>query len=278
MSRCCGWCRWRWPGTWTWRPDVTLLRVVPMAMAWYVDLIEDADAEVGDAAREAWAETQTALRELELRDTPEVKWERTALFAYSLARRLEGKRPVYVLHGPRALRLPEPPHFVGLSEDLVALRFSRPDLVRESSTADTLAELPGGVELMAFEWDRSEAGTGEMVSFRSEWRLRERVPTPLQFGVGLIPAGVSPEHFAQRLSRDGFFVQAFPLVGEQQPEASPEGTVYEQRGWFIIPTNTPPGLGRTVIGIGPLYREQYVGWTEVGTIQVHARPRPANPP
>ncbi len=168
---------------------------------------------------------------------------------------------------------------MGLSEDLVALRSSSPDLIRERVRRPALAEFPEGVELVAFEWKRAEAGAGGMVEFRSEWRLKKKVTTQLQFGVGLAPEGVSPQHFSRRLSRDGFFLQAFPLAsGQRELGASPQGTIYEQRGWFIIPTNTPPGTCRTAIGLGPLYLEQYVGWTEVGRIEVQARPRPRNGP
>jgi hypothetical protein len=259
------------------RPDVTLIRVIPLQTDWYIDLIED--ATVREATRQAWGETQTAVRELGLRDPLEMKWERTALFAYSLARRLEGVRPIYVLHGPMRLELPQPPYFVGLSEDLVALRFEPPQLVRERAPGPPLGEYAEGVELVAFEWDHAEAGTGELVQFRSEWRLKGDVAMPLQFGVRLCPQGLSPEQFPSELSRDGFFTQAFPLAyGERSLGPSAEGTVYEQRGWFIVPTNAAAGAYRTFVGLGPLYLEEYTGWTDVGGIQVQARPRPRNGP
>ena len=177
------------------------------------------------------------------------------------------------------LDLPQPPYFVGLSEDLVALRFEPPQFVRERASGPALGEYPEGVELVAFEWDQAEAGTGELMQFRSEWRLKGKVSMPLQFGIRLSPQGLPPEQFPLRLSRDGFFTQAFPLAnGERSLGPSVEGTVYEQRGWFIIPTNAAAGTYRTSVGLGPLYREQYTGWADVGGIEVQARPRPRNGP
>ncbi len=259
------------------RPDVTLIRVIPLQSDWYIDLIED--TAVREATRQAWGETRAAVQEMGLSGRPDQKWESTALFAHSLARRLEGVRPVYVLHGPMRLELPEPPYFVGLSEDLVALRFDPPQFVRERVPGPALGEYPGGIELIAFEWDRAEAGTGEVISFRSEWRLKAEVPMPLQLGVRLSPEGLSPDQLPPSLSRDGFFTQAFPLAyGERSPGASAEGSVYEQSGFFIIPTNAPAGTYRTFVGLGPLYLEQYTGWADVGGIQVQARPRPRNGP
>ncbi len=269
------------------RQDVTLVRVVPLRTNWYLDLIED--AQVREAVRQAWEETPVALREAGPRDPPEMQWDRTAHFAYRLAQRLRGSRPVYVLHGPwpfvRTLaaqgqwELPGPPYFVGLSEDLVALRERPPRLTREQMDGPALAGFPEGLELVAFEWDRTEVETGEVVEFRAEWRLSGPISNPLQFGIGLAPETVSPDFYKRTLSRKGHFVQAFPLLcGSRDLGPSPEGTVYEQRGSLIVPTNTPPGACRVVVGLGPVYQGQYEGWAEVGTIRVEARPKPRNGP
>jgi hypothetical protein len=166
-----------------------------------------------------------------------------------------------------------------MTEDLVALRFEEPTLAEAGVTDATAAEFPAGVELLRFRWERSEVGTGEMVGFRSEWRVRQRLGGALQFAVGLAPEAVDVERFTEELREKGRFVQAFPLVrGFWRRTPSPDGTVYVQTGEVIVPTNCPAGKCHTLVGIGPLYSVENVGWTEVGGLDIEARPRPSNGP
>ena len=252
------------------RPDVTLIRVVPLPTDWYIGTLP---AELREAVRQSWAQT-----ELTLADANRYKWERTALFAYLLAKRVGESRPVYVLHGPLSVALPGPPYFVGVSEDLVALRPERPGPALGQSSR-TAAQFPGGIELADFELERMEAGTGERVEFRSRWRVPSRLPGPVQFALRLTPLGLPREKFEKSLLPKGRFAQAFPLLSSQWDLAPlPEGEEYEQAGTLIVPTNCPPGVCTLEVGIGPLYSPENVGWTTIGEIQVRGLPAPTNKP
>jgi len=257
------------------RPDVTLVRIVPLLTDWYTGTLPQA---VREAVRQSWAQTEVTLAELRSVDPSRYQWERTALFAYLLAKRLEASRPVYVLHGPMGMALPGPPYFVGVSEDLVALRTERPGPALGQSSR-TAAEFPGGIELADFELKRIEAGTGELVEFRSRWRVPARLPGPVQFALRLTPLGLAREEFEKSLLPKGRFTQAFPLLASQWDLAPlPEGTEFEQMGTVIVPTNCPSGACALEVGIGPLYSPENVGWTTIGEIQVRGIPAPTNKP
>ncbi|UCC68721.1 MAG: hypothetical protein JSV79_01960, partial [Armatimonadota bacterium] len=175
-------------------------------------------------------------------------------------------------------RFPGPPHFVGLSEDLVELRPEQPELARKKVAGPVLTGIPGSAELVGFELERGQAGTGETVGFRAEWVLNGPPPRA-HFGIALGPEAVDAEYFARRLVPEGRFIQGFPvLYGLHDIGVSPKGTVYEQRGQLIIPTNAPEGKYRVGVGIGPPHAEQYAGWVEVGDLRIEARPQPRNGP
>lgn len=248
------------------RRDISLLRAVRLPDQWYVDLIRD--PELRAAVRASWAATSP---ELDMHD-------RAALFAQDLATRLQGRRPVYALHAPFGVRAAEPPYFIGISEDLVEVGPRLPDAVRRDDGHRLVGRLPGGVEIASFAWDRPAAGTGQMVGFTVWWRLSGPAAN-LQFGVSLVPKGMKPERFERALLPKGRFVQGFP-VAYGRPDAGPTaaGTVYEQRGSAIVPSNAPAGSYRTFIGIGPKYAGEYQGWIEVGQLEVRARPLPRNGP
>lgn len=262
------------------REDVTLIRVVPLELDWYVDTLPDGGFR--ETVSEAYGDTQVSLSALAPMEASQFKWERTALFARHLSERLDGGRPVYALHGSRDPRVTGPPYFVGITQDLVAVRGEWPELTKERPDAAALAEYPGGVELVEFDWDRTEVATGELlVGFRTVWQIREKLTGPLQFVVGLAPATVEPSDFAQGLKDEGFFMQAFPLIsGRREILPSPEGTVYVQRGEVIVPTNCPAGPCLVAVGVGPLYTpaELVAGWNMVGELDVRARPKPSNGP
>jgi hypothetical protein len=252
------------------RPDVALVRVVPLPTDWYVGTLPEG---IREAVRQSWTET-----ELTLADPSRYKWERAALFAYLLAKGLKGSRPVYVLHGPMSITLPGPPYFVGVSEDLAAVRFERPG-PKPGRSSGTVGEFPGGIELAEFELERMEAGTGERIEFRSRWRVASRLPGPVQFALRLTPLGLPREKFEKSLLPKGRFTQAFPLLASQWDLAPlPEGDEFEQTGALIVPTNCPPGVCSVEIGIGPLYSPENVGWTTIGEIQVQGLAAPTNKP
>ena len=258
------------------RQDVQLIRVVPLQMDWYVGTL--ADETIREPVRASWAETEATLADLARADPMAYKWERTALFAYLLARRIGDRRPVYALHGSRMMDLEAPPYFVGLSEDLVALRPQLP--VPTTVDEETVkAAFPGGIELSEFELERVDLGTGELVEFSSQWHVPTRLPGPVQFAVRLVPGNADEQEFTESLAPNGRFVQAFPLLAGQWDLAPlPEGEEFEQSGTLIVPTNCPSGTCAVEVGIGPLYSPENVGWTAVGEIDVTARPKPRNGP
>ena len=249
------------------RPEVVTLSSQGMFYDWYVDLIED-------------AELRTAIRAVRPSTLPPEEYhiEIAPLLAYVLAKELEGRRRVYVVRAPGVLPLEPPPYFVILDESLVRLQFEPPDLLREKEPGPPLAEFPGGVRLVGFEWERSEAGNGELVGFRAEWQLEQQVERT-SFVLAMRPPGMTDEQFGD-LSAKARVAQVFPLLhGPRAIFPSPPGTVYEQRGLAIVPTNGPSGPYVTAVGMpgGEGDAGEYT-WAAVGEIWVQPRPLPTNPP
>ncbi len=251
------------------RRDVTLLRTVRMSDQWYVDLIED--DELRKTAQEAWADSASlGERPLEIHD-------QTAVFAYRLARALEGKRPVYCLHGPFIVRLTGPSYFVAWSEDLVALNLALPKMKAGEETGPVLTEFPGGAKLVGFRWDKVEARTGELVGFTTTWRVEGTAPL-MQFGVGLRPETMPAAQFERKLMKKGRFVQGYPLLYGPGVATELSPGVYQQRGQAIMPSNAPTGEYQVAVGIGPMYTPVYQQWTEVAKIRIIEGPLPNNGP
>jgi 4-amino-4-deoxy-L-arabinose transferase-like glycosyltransferase len=254
------------------RPDVLLLRATRLNDRGYLDMIPD--PEVRAAAKEIGFPART-------RSQVEFN-EAAAGFAYQLARKLEGRRPVYAVHGPLTMQLPGPPYFESLSMDLVRVTMARPDLGRRGQGA-ALASFPNGADLVGLGLDRAEAGTGELVHFIARWRLRAPLPQS-QFALALLPQGASPERAVEVPDEQARLVQFFPfLYGQWGLPPSPAEAVYEQRGTLIVPSNAPPGKYQVVTAVGLPMQEDlrpYVGWTAVpgATVEVRARPLPANGP
>ena len=250
------------------KEDVTLVRSTRVQDDWYVDSLRD--GEVRAAIREVLPEALAGGAEIH---------EQTALLSYLLAKRLGAERRVYALHGPMMTQTPEPPYFVGRSEDLVEVCFEQPDMLRAQREEAALTVFPGGVMLMGFEWDRDEVTTGEVVGFTARWRVGATPPVGAQFAIGLAPETVDAEQFAEVLRERGRFVQAFPLLYRLRGLApTPEGSVYEQRGVVIIPSNGPGGTYRTAMGFSQGMPPAYQGWMETGSLQVTAGPLPRNGP
>jgi hypothetical protein len=254
------------------RPDVLLLRASRLNDRGYLDMIPD--PVVRAAAKEIGFPT-TTRSQVEFNQA-------AALFTYQFAQKLNGRRPLYAVHGPLGIELPGPPYFDGLSLDLVKVTMQRPELAREGEGA-ALASLPNGAELVTLDFGRAEAGTGEVVPFTARWRLSAPLG-PAQFALALLPEGASPERAAEVPNDQARLVQFFPfLYGQWGLPPSPAGTVYEQRGALIVPSNAPAGRYQIAAAIGPPMQEdlqQYVGWTAVpgAAVEVRARPLPANGP
>jgi hypothetical protein len=260
------------------RKDVTVIRTVGVMQPWYVNLIED--DELRTTVVQAWQYvnqsipiTGTGTREF---------WDGSALFAGLLAEHYRGRRPVYAVHGPTR-RVAEPPLFVGLSHDLVELRFEPPARPVIPAATHPMAQFPDTGDLMSCEWEKPEAANGELAKFTTDWHLAEQ-RSPMQFVIGLIPENMSFAQFAalpaEELQGETRLAQAFPLAyGDLGLPPSPDGMAYRQQGLFIIPSNASPGMHRTAVCVTPLYAQEYGGWTELGAaIRVTARPLPRNGP
>ncbi len=267
------------------RKDITLLRPQDLWHPWYVDLIPD--LELRHASEELWRTVNSEVR-IGMSNTPEF-WQGTALLAHSLAHHYRGRRTVYALHGWVTSPIQPPPYFVSLSEDLVKMDFGLPDLLhRAEEVAKPIAEFPGAIKLTSFEISRSEANTGQMVQFCARWRTESPLSGEL-FGIRLVPIGLgnpdgdsASKGYWRRLSAKGQFVQGFPLVyGLRGLAPSPPGTVYEQKGSIIVPSNAPSGQYALQIGFAPSYPPEYQQWAELSdedVLIVHARPLPTNGP
>jgi len=259
------------------RKDVTLIRTVGVMQPWYVDLIKD--SELRGVVRDGWADTSTRLG-VTSTGTPEFP-QGSALLAGILAQHYRGRRPVYAVHGP-ILPVPGPPFFIGLSQDLVQVRFEQPTRVTSAPSNRALAEFPGIGNLLSLQWGKTEAGNGELVRLTSDWQLGAQ-QSPMQVVIALIPAEVGLKQLAalssEKLQAETRLAQAFPLAyGDLGLLPLPQGMAYRQDGSFIIPSNTPPGRYKTAVCVTPLYSTEYRGWVEVGGIEVNPRPLPRNGP
>ncbi|MFB3883564.1 MAG: protein O-mannosyl-transferase family [Armatimonadota bacterium] len=249
------------------RRDVVLLRATRLVDEGYVELIPD--PEVREAVRAIGSPPGFAS------EGDSHEW--AAFFALQLAQRLRGWT-VYGVHGSLRGGIEGPPYFTNVSEDLARVQFEEPRPVVRASTAADIAQFQNGAALVGFTLDRPEAGTGEMVGFTARWRLFQQLPAS-QFGVALVPPGMEPDDLTADRLRDTRLVQGFFFLnGLWGTPPSAAGMCYEQRGATIVPSNAPPGEYRVFVGLGHLYAESYVGWTEVGRLRVRVRPLPENGP
>jgi len=245
------------------RRDVTVLRPMALSEEWYRETIDE--VELRDAASHAWTEVRSRFT-ITKPGTPEV-WETVATFAHELAKEYEGRRTVYALHGPVIKMLPGPPWFVGISDGLYRLSFERPVMVQEAKGEGALAEPTDAVNLVSVEFDRQEVQTGELVGFRARWRLEKLLPG-LLFALRLEPIQ-EPKRSAAPDEKNVFSVQGYPvLYGLWGLGASPAGTVYEQRGKVIVPTNLPAGEYGVEVGFAQSYPPEYGGWVGVEGVRL----------
>jgi len=268
------------------RRDIAQLAPQGLSLPWAVEAIPD--RELGSTAKELWSQITTEAN-ITRSYSPDC-FQGAALLAHRLAQRYRGRRAIYALHGEVTGAIPRPPYFVSLSQDLVKVDYDLPEdlLERVENLGTPLVELAGGVKLMSFELSKREAHTGELVDFRARWRLE----TPLSgglFGLKLVPThvrnsagGGGSQMEWERWSEKGKFVQGFPLVyGLIGISSSPPGTVYEQKGKLIIPSNAPAGGYGLEIGFSPSNPPDYQGWADLGReewLVVHPRPLPTNRP
>jgi len=258
------------------RPDITLLRPQDLWHEWYVSLM--ADRELRESSQESWEEVNAKLAIVQS-NTPEF-WQGTALLSSYLAQRYEGSRSVYALHGPVTDPIAPPPYFIGLSEDLVRLDFDLPRLlIPFEQDGQPVAEFSGGLQLLSFETARPGADTGELVAFRARWHTAAPLSGEM-FGVRLVPRVEQLPAGWERLSKKGRFTQGFPVVyGLRGLVGSSAGTVYEQQGHFIVPSNAPMGDYDVEVAFAPGYPPEYQNWCSSGnTLSVQSSPLPSNGP
>jgi len=245
------------------RPDVTFLRPLALSEQWYQETMQD--EELRDTASRVWSEVRKQIRITEP-GTPEV-WDAVAMFARGLASEYEGRRTVYALHG--GLRTPDrPPWFIGVNDSLYRLSFEQPQMISHVGATREVAAPPSGVHLVSLQFGRDEVRTGELVGFLIQWRLERPLPGVL-FALRFVPAQLGRPIPSES---DALIVQGYPvLYGLWGSGASPAGTVYEQRGSLLIPSNLPPGAYAIEIGSAQSYPPTYGGWTEVAGVKLRIR-------
>jgi hypothetical protein len=256
--------------------DLTVLSTPSLWEEWYLGLIED--GELRRAVEQEWEATS---REHDLRKPgTHERWNGVAKFSYRLAQHYRGRRAIYAQHGP-ILPFPGPPYFVGLTDGFYRLDFTLPDMIRPADKGDPTVGLPGGIGLTSLTVTPTEAKTGQLVEFRARWKLEKPLPGML-FALRLVPALGAPESAWRRLLGKSCFQQGYPvLYGLWNLSPSPAGTVYEQVGKYIIPSNAPAGEYRLELGYAQSLPPRYAHWVSLGDrvlIQVSAGPLPANPP
>jgi|WetSurMetagenome_2_1015567.scaffolds.fasta_scaffold49591_1 hypothetical protein len=251
------------------RPDVTLIRAQRLSDPAYTAMIRDPEAR---AAALSLPFPSAIRSNAEMADL-------AAGFAYQLALKLKGKRPVYALHGPMRGQTPSPPAFVNVSMDLARLDFD-PKLPRQSTAGAAEVDLGNGSAFAGLTLDRAKAGTGERVGFTCLWALQAQ-HSPVQFGLGLVPHGMTPEDFATLNNNDVRLVQNyFQVDGLWNLAATPPGQAYAQHGELIVPSNARPGRYDVALALGQIYNENYAGWVLLPgvSLDVTARPLPTNGP
>ena len=210
-------------------------------------------------------------------------WDGNAKLAYLVAQHYQRRRTVYALHGPVAA-FPGPPFFVGVGDQFYRLDFSIPVKVVKGEASAPLATLPGEVKLVSLEFSPTEPKAGQLVEWRALWQLGEPGPPGMWFCLRMRPAGKSPLLAGWKwASEKGHFEQGFAaLYGlwGMFPPSSP-GTLYEQRGKFLVPTHTPTGDYGFDLGYAraiPIVYDNFVSLGNHVTLHVTAAPPPTNGP
>jgi hypothetical protein len=256
--------------------QLTVINTPLLANSWYSELIED--EELRRAVIDLWGQV-AAEYDLSQPGTADY-WNGAARFSHLLAKHYQGRRTVYALHGPVS-PFPDPPYFVGLGDGFYRLDFALPDMVRMVEPEEPIAKLPQGVNLISFEIAPATAESGDLVEFRARWQLEEPLPGML-FAIRLLPAQEGWRSRWQQLLAKSCFQQGYPvLYGLWYLSATPTGTVYEQQGKYIIPSNCPSGDYRFEIGYAQSLPPTYGHWVELDArhgVRVRARPFPTNGP
>ncbi len=260
------------------RRDITLLRPQNLWHEWYLSLIRD--DELRQSSDALWRKVNSEIS-IARSNTPDF-WQGCAALAHYLAEHYRGRRSVYGLHGSVTASIAAPPYFVSLSEDLTRLDHDLPNLLlRAEVDREPVAEFPGGLHLLSFEIDRPDARRGDLVGFRVRWRTESPLSGEM-FGVRLLPSRTEAQTTWQQLSKKGRFVQGFPVIyGLRGLAPSPAGTVYEQEGKFIVPSNAPPGEYVVQVAFAPSYPPEYEQWVDADIgrmLLVRPRPLPTNGP
>jgi len=241
------------------RGDITLLPPHQLWQSWYPKALPD--RELRETSLKLWNQLTNDYH-LTAADGEDF-WQAVSVFAARLAEHYRGRRTVYAVHTPFT-PLPGPPYFTGVSRDLVRLDFEEPQVLRAAARpAPPAASFAGGVNLVSLELGGKGARPGDLVSFRARWRLDSSLAGSL-FAIRFRPVRASLSETAMESS--GFTQEYAPIYGLFGLAASPPGTVYEQDGKLIVPSNAPPGEYTLQVGYAIQYRPpQYEGWREVPT-------------
>ncbi len=122
------------------------------------------------------------------------------------------------------------------------------------------------------------------MEWRARWRLDQPGPPGMWFCLRLRPAARSPLRSGWKsLATKAYFEQGFAAVyglWGMLPPSNP-GSLYEQRGKFLVPTNAPAGEYGFDIGYAQAIPIVYDNWASLGDrVKLHltAAPRPTNGP
>jgi hypothetical protein len=168
-----------------------------------------------------------------------------------------------------------------MTDGFFRLDFELPDMVRAMKKSDPIVTLPDGIGLVSLTITPAEAKTGELVEFSARWQLGRPLPGML-FALRLVPVQGSLEPAWRRLLGKSCFQQGYPvLYGLWGLDPPPAGTVYEQVGKYIIPSNAPAGDYRVEIGYAQSLPPSYGHWVSLDDrvrIRLRAQPLPTNGP
>ena len=205
--------------------------------------------------------------------------------AYLVAQHYQGRRTIYALHGP-SQAFPGPPYFVGLTDQFYRLDFALPHVETKTPAVPPLVTFPNGAKLVSLDFSATNPRAGDLVQWRARWQFDTPGPPLLWFSLRLRPLQGSPWRAVwERWESKGAFVQGYPALYGLWGIfiATPPGWQYEQRGRFIVPTNTPAGdygfdLGYAQMATPSVTYGNFASLGDKIRLQVTAAPRPTNGP
>jgi len=243
---------------------VTVLCPLLLVNDWYLSGKED--KELREVAGASW---EQAAGEFDVNNTKTRDYANgVARFAALLAQHYRGRRAVYSPRFPVNVRLQPPPYYVGLRDTLFRLDFAPPSLQRPGPAGAPLAVGAEGVKLVGLIFSPAETKNGDLLCFRARWQLERPLPG-LLFALRLVSADAAAKPAWEKLLTKACLSQGYPVLhGVWGLAPSAPGTVYEQTGQFIVPSNTPPGEYRFEISFSPHYPPSYETWAPLEGVGV----------